>query len=265
MKKKNQLMLAVALTASVFFTGCSKDSDTSATSQDQNISSQRRTSRKFYGPAVHIGNGAGRVWISEDQNGNPTGIGINLTERALNSLPEQMTSWVLYPPRQGATNFYKHIAIDWNPMGHEPMAIYGIPHFDFHFYTISNDERMMIGPNDTVQFANAPASQYVPPMYIQTPGGVPMMGAHWIDVTSPELNGAVFTKTFIWGSYDGDFIFWEPMVTRDYLLTHPNDEVTLAQPAAYQHDGWYPQKYAIDFDGNEYSIALTNLAYHQGQ
>ena len=127
--------------------------------------------------------------------------------------------------------------------------------------------QMMIGPNDSAQFANAPASQYVPSLYLQTPGGVPAMGAHWIDLTSPEFNGGIFSKTFIWGSYDGQFIFWEPMITRDYLLAHPHDNVALRQPQAFQHDGWYPQNYTIDYSTSpkEYTIALTNLAFHQGQ
>ncbi len=68
--------------------------------------------------------------------------------------------------------------------------------------------------------------QYRLPKYSQTfkrigislvGGGVPQMGAHWVDVTSPELNGSTFAQTFIYGSYDGQVNFYEPMITLDFL------------------------------------------------
>jgi hypothetical protein len=104
-------------------------------------------------------------------------------------------------------------------------------------------------------------------MYAPTPGGVPQMGAHWVDVTSPEFNGGIFTKTFIWGSYDGSFIFWEPMITLDYLLTQPNDLIPLRQPEAFQKDGWYATNYKISYtkNPNQYTVALTDLMFHAGE
>ena len=32
---------------------------------------------------------------------------------------------------------YKFVQFDWNPAGHEPAGVYDLPHFDFHFYTVS--------------------------------------------------------------------------------------------------------------------------------
>ncbi len=92
------------------------------------------------------------------------------------------------------------------------------------------------------------------------------MGVHWVDLLSPEFNGGVFTKTFIWGSYDGKFIFWEPMITLDYLLSRPNDLVTLRQPSAYQIDGYYATKFKVSYSVNpkEYTVALLNLVHHEG-
>ena len=36
-----------------------------------------------------------------------------------------------------------------------------------------------------------------------------------------QRKGEPFTKTFIYGSYDGTFIFGEPMVAKAYLETKP--------------------------------------------
>ena len=51
--------------------------------------------------------------------------------------------------------------------------------------------------------------------YVYAPGTeVPMMGGHWVDPKAPELNGQVFTKTFLYGSYNGKMIHFEPMITK---------------------------------------------------
>jgi len=263
---KQIVVISLASGLGIFYSSCQKES------ADENMQSstsvaERRPVQVFYGPAVRIGMGEAQTWISEDENGNPMAVGVNLSDRVLDKLPADPRDYVLTFPHHGATDFYKHLLINWNPNGHDPLAIYGVPHFDFHFYNISSNDRMMIGPNDSVQFANAPAAQYVPPMYLQGPGGVPMMGSHWVDLLSPEFSGSPFTKTFIWGSYDGEFIFWEPMITRDYLLSLPDDNIALRQPQAFQHDGWYPQNYTITHSTTpgRYTISLSNLAYHQGQ
>jgi hypothetical protein len=48
------------------------------------------------------------------------------------------------------------------------------------------------------------------------------MGSHFVDITSPEFNGGIFTQTFIFGSYESNVIFYEPMITLDYLLSKPS-------------------------------------------
>lgn len=224
-------------------------------------------SRTFYGPTLPVGNGVGRAWVQIDANGDPTSVGLNLSGKALEGLPEEDQQFVFFFPKVKGKNFYTHMLVDWNPHGHEPAGIYDKPHFDFHFYIISNEARMAIGPNDLAQFANAPAPQYVPSDYWQIPGGVPQMGAHWADLESPEFNGGTFTKTFIWGSYDGAFIFWEPMITMDYLMSHPDETTAVRQPAEYARDGWYAMNYKVSYSEkpDQYTVALTDLTYHQGQ
>ena len=143
-----------------------------------------------------------------------------------------------------------------------------LPHFDVHFYIIPDEERQAIPLLLPPTMDLAPAPQYIPDLYIQTPGIVPQMGAHWVDVTSPEFQpGGTFTKTFIWGSYNGEFIFWEPMITRDYLLSKPDDLIELRQPDAYQRDGFYATHYRVSYSTSpkQYTIALLNLVYREGE
>jgi hypothetical protein len=247
------LMIGAAIT---IFTSCEKEDSDDA----------ENTPQTFYGPSVNLGNGTASTYLTEDANGDPLTLGVVLSASALENLPEEMQAFVLDFPDEISTQFYTHVMLDWNPQGHEPPGVYDIPHFDLHFYIIPNEERMAIGPEPVEKFAHAPDAMYVPEDYFQTEGGVPQMGAHWLDAMAPELSGEVFTNTFIWGSYDGEFIFWEPMITRDYLLSNPDEVISIKQPSEYQKDGWYATKYKVSYSATdeEYSIALTELKFHNG-
>ena len=262
----NYLMAAMILIGTIFLLpSCQKEEPLSnSVLNDNSIKSQNGNT--FYGPTVPIGNGVARAWVSEDPDGNPTGVGVNLSEKALEGLPEESAAFVLYLPNNGATDFYTHILLDWNPQGHEP-GFYEVPHFDFHFYIIPEEDRLAIGPDDFAEFAAEPLPQYVPPAYLHTPGGVPQMGAHWVDLLAPEFTGGNFTRTFIWGSYDGEFIFWEPMITMDYLQLKSSEVIPVRQPEAYQKEVCYATDYKVEFSTKfkQFSIALINLAYHPGE
>jgi len=153
----------------------------------------------FYSSTVPIGNGVGRAWVSENSNGEPVAVGVNLSEKTLMNLPDEPIQYVLILPKNKGKNFYTHVLLDWNPNGHEPEFAYSALHFDVHFYIIPNEDRLAIGPNDNVQFDNLPDAIYLPDAYGSGPG-VPQMGVHWVDFLAPEFNGGTFTKTFIWGS-----------------------------------------------------------------
>jgi hypothetical protein len=268
MKNSVKLILASLVVSSLsLMVGCQKEDNPVVSSENSNPVLKNQMLNTFYGPTVPLGNGVARAWVSVNKNGDPTAVGISLSEKALDKLPLVATSYVLPLPKNKGMNFYTHGYLDWNPQGHPPVGIYDVPHFDFHFYIISSEARMAIGPNDDAQFLNYPAPIYVPPMYMPAPPGVPQMGLHWVDLLAPEFNGGIFTKTFIWGSYDGAFIFWEPMVTRTYLLSHPMDEITLRQPQAFQRDGWYAGKYKVWYSASpgEYTVALTDLTFHMGE
>ena len=105
---------------------------------------------------------------------------------------------------------------------------------------------------------------------------VPRMGLHWVDIRSPELQAALgnpdgfqpFTKTFFIGSWDGRFIFGEPMITRTYLLakreagTGDGDEIIpIPTPSKVLPAGFYPTAYRIAYDGraHEFLVGLTHL------
>lgn len=158
---------------------------------------------------------------------------------------------------------FDHIEVNWNPEGHEPPGIYTLPHFDVHFYMISHKQKMEIpeyNSQTASMFDNYPPAGYLPADYIPTPGGVPQMGKHWVDLQSPEFNNQTFTKTFIFGTYNGGVIFYEPMVTKAYMESTSQSTTPIKQPLNFARTGiYYPTAYNVYRDGSNYYISLSGL------
>jgi hypothetical protein len=224
-----------------------------------------------YGTPVQVGNGMARSYIIMNK-GVPLEIGIALSERALEGLPPgpgEFTYFLPLPRQNGSQ--YQTIALNWNPGGHPPPGIYSVPHFDFHFYWIPQSEVLAIEPSDpawATKANNLPAPAFVPPGYVPPPpplaaNAVPTMGIHWIDPTSPEYTGQGFSRTFLYGSWDGRFIFAEPMITRAYLQQKGSEVIDVPHATAHQLAGYYPTAYRISWEpqGKEWHVALTDLTY----
>jgi hypothetical protein len=112
---------------------------------------------------------------------------------------------------------------------------------------------------DSSKFLLAPAPAYLPATYINPGGGVPQMGVHWIDVTSPELNGAPFTQTFIYGSYNNKVTFYEPMITEEFIKANSSFERSIPMPIKFQKTGYYPTKMKITKTGTVTNVSLEGF------
>ncbi|HZW06788.1 MAG TPA: DUF5602 domain-containing protein [Phycisphaerales bacterium] len=242
-----------------------------------------------YGASVTMGNGMARTYVLVDgMTGNPVEVGVALSEKALEGLPEHLppaapgahgafSEYLLELPGHNPTP-YKFVEVDWNPHGHG--GPYVAPHFDFHFYRVplaTRNEIDLGAPDFETKAARLPSGDEFPATYASshvllntTPAGmtVPRMGLHWVDTQSPELppQNKPFTATYIMGSWNGQVIFDEPMVTRDFILaqrTGPATAAEIAVPAAkrYVPSGFYPASYGIRWDekAREYRIALQGL------
>lgn len=259
---------------------------------------------RSYGPAVRLGNGTARVYVLQDdaRGGAPFEVGVALSESALEGLPAPMAMpmasggehehvdshiYDLAMPERHETP-YQFVELDWNPAGHEPARVYDVPHIDFHFYTVTKEVRDAIDPTRMSKEEYLGKSGLLPPeeqrvpnyAALSAPGtpvvAVPRMGTHWVDVRTPELQGLFgrpeasrpFTTTFLHGSWNGQFIFAEPMITRAFILdrraatapTQRDSVMPLPQPA-HPSTGYYPMAYRVAFDAEtkEYRIALTQL------
>lgn len=218
----------------------------------------------FFGPSLAVASGTARAYVTLDHAGVPTELGLTLTEAALVGLPAGSTEYSFALPPEVSTTAFKHAVINWIPLGHPPAGVYTVPHFDFHFYTITNAQRTAIVLGDSVLAAKMmrqPAAEFVPAGYV-TGMASELMGLHWRDPAAPELKGAPFTQTFIYGSYDGAMIFAEPMIAKSYLETKPAAVVTSVKlPAQYSAHGYQPTSYTVAFDQvtKEYRVAVSGL------
>jgi hypothetical protein len=178
-----------------------------------------------------------------------------------------MTEAILALPNEGAATAFNFVRVAFNPQGHPPPGIYDKPHFDVHFFLITEQDVAAIGPSDPdfeQKGAEAPPPEQTPPDYVPDPVGIPGHGTHWSDPTSPEFNGQPFTATLIYGFYEGRAIHLEPMVTAAFLLTQPDFTQAIKLPESFAEPGLYPTSYSVKWDATaaEYVISLEGLTAH---
>ncbi|SDB50507.1 hypothetical protein SAMN03097699_1768 [Flavobacteriaceae bacterium MAR_2010_188] len=266
----------IALNAIILITACSPDERPATIDASKDASSDsflaKRSAEKlniFKGPVVEYGSGKARSWISINGEGYPVEIGIELTQSVFEDLSlvniGHVESTVL-PLHQKAKELtpFEHLGLNYQPEGHGP--VFWAEHIDFHFYTITNEERMLIPPYDSSDPANVAAFNYFPdrskmPLNYMTfpgPGGVyAMMGKHWVP-QDWQTGYNPFTHVMILGTYEQKNVFIEPMVTVDYLLSGGEFSGNYSQPQTFEEPGNnYPTKYNIYHDGKKGNIYIT--------
>jgi hypothetical protein len=226
----------------------------------------------FKGAEVPFGNGSARTEVRVE-GATVASVAVVLSENALDGLPTQlppMTSqeFILPLPAAAPALVFNQVAVNWQPVGHPPMNIYTVPHFDVHFYMINAQQRDAITPADpqfAAKTARQPAADAVPLAYTLDPAAIPRMGVHSAPSNAPELQGAPFASTFVYGFYDGAMIFLEPMMTRAFLLARPDTTIRMATPARYPLPGAYPTAYAYKYDAvaRERRIELREFVQRQ--
>lgn len=217
----------------------------------------------FKGPQVQYGSGKARSWISIDADGKPIEIGLVLTKEIFDNLEilpsDDITIELPLHQKAKEVTPFEHLAIKWAADGHGP--VFFVPHFDLYFYMISNEERLAI-PEYTSEtdalFNNYPPEGYLPENYGTPPGQgavYPEIGKHWLPM--PLGNYLPFTSVMVLGSYNGEFIFMEPMMTVDMLMSSPNFSTSFAQPEYFQESNYYPTVYNIYEDAKTGDIVVS--------
>jgi hypothetical protein len=267
-----------------------------------NASAKTRT---YYGEPEVMGHGTARTYVRLDDSGAPTAIGVIFPKSMLEGLPAKRNNTSRCFDKNGNGKIDEHgecegdyevklslpavltgnpelvvkwVGLDWNPEGHDPAGVYDLPHFDFHFYIVPRSaiEGIRAGPCayfmncDDYKRALLPVpAKYVAPDHINVNAAVAQMGNHLVDSKAPELSTPPqkFTHTWIFGAYSGHITFYEPMITREFLLGQTSSCTPVKQPQAWQQPGYEPTKYCIRYrpDAGEYTVSLEGLVYHKAQ
>lgn len=91
-----------------------------------------------------------------------------------------------------------------------------------------------------------------------------------MDATAPGFHGEAFTRAFVYGSYNNQIVFHEPMVTTAYLqglAPDARETAAVPQPLKGQKTGYYPTAYTVAYDAipGEYTVSLRNLKHRIAQ
>ena len=258
--KTSSFNLALSFALMLNISSCKKEPVQQPASTAPEPELVSRTSNIFKGPVVQIGDGHARSWIRINHDGMPEEIGVELTDAAFNSLPDHDTPLLLplHMKAQEVTPF-DHIGFNYMVHGHFPPGVFDVPHFDVHFYMQTVEERLAIPPASPAtlpMFMLAPPAGYMAPTY--TPAGPEaQMGLHW---GPPPPTFLPFTRVMIYGTYNGELTFIEPMVTISHMEGAGSTNPYL-QPAKFAEAGNYPTVFNVyqdDKTGNHY-VTLTNF------
>jgi hypothetical protein len=255
-----------------------------------------RSEHTARGRIESLGAGTVQSFVTRDAQGTPLAIGVTLSAGALERLPNQPNTVsrchdmdgngkhtghecigdeeriLDVPANVGSGLPYKWITVNWNPGGHP--APYNRPHFDFHFYAVDRAVVEAITPGrcgelvDCRHFERAMQpvpERYHPRGHISVGAVVARMGNHLLDSESPEIKDSLpFTRTFIYGAYEGKLIFWEPMITLDFLKETRDACFEIRQPNAFRYAGYYPTQYCVrqDREGQR-TVSLEGFRYSQ--
>ena len=249
-----------------------------------------------------LGNGSLAGYGEFDASGAPRAIGVVFSAGALDNLPTahsggrhcfdtnkdgtidpatECAGWherVLPLPSEASRRTdmpFKWALVNWNPHGHIPPGVYDSPHFDVHFYIQPIEDVFAIeggtcGPERVRcdQFATArlpvPAS-HMHADFKDVEAVAPAMGNHLVDPTASEFKGVPFTRTWIYGVYEGRVTFYEEMVTLAFLRSQPDKCFPIKTTPAVALTGYYPTKSCIRYakDKAEYTVSLEEFQLRQ--
>jgi hypothetical protein len=195
--------------------------------------------------------------VQLDAAKHPTVIALVIPGALLNALPKKRSEAVYAMHNAGMVQTAN---LQWHPSGHEPEHVYNVPHFDVHFYTITEPVRQTIIPNAPAGKV-MPSKSIMPPDGILAPGFVPGMGMHNVPKAQPEFNGGAFAISPIIGYWNGNLAFFEVMFTKDWLSLKRGIVGRFPQPTSVKQHGSYPTKYSVSYDKakDEYQVAISDF------
>jgi hypothetical protein len=158
-----------------------------------------------------------------------------------------------------------HLSFFWEAHGHPP-ASFMTPHFDFHFYVISDSAREAIDCSNKTKPSAIPADYTLPDVDIPQLGMltglcVPKMGMHAIE--GNVANAATsMTGSMVYGYYAQKPIFYEPMISRAMLQERRSFTLPVPPQGNLPAGVKYPTRFEAVYDSTTpaYRFVFTGFS-----
>lgn len=186
--------------------------------------------------------------------------------------PPEMAARIALPAAVAGSTGLRDLTVYWEAMGHPP-GPYLTPHFDFHFYTIADADRMAIDCVDTSKPTALPDGYALPDITLppdmakaigvgMLPGlCVPQMGMHALLSTEME-SATTFRGTMVVGYRKGEPIFVEPMLTKAMLMEKASFD--LAMPVVPGMSPAAPRAFRAAYDAQASAYRFTFSGFGSG-
>jgi hypothetical protein len=165
--------------------------------------------------------------------------------------PPVAAAVVALPAEARAATGIDHLTFYWEEHGHPPKPFL-TPHYDFHFYTISDSARKAIDCANKTK-PQALAAGYalrdmdIPGIGFLTGLCVAKMGMH--SVTTADFDATTpFNGTMVLGYYNAKPIFFEPMISRTMLMEKKSFTLPLVTPPGVDPAIHFPTKFEAVWD-----------------
>lgn len=200
------------------------------------------------------------TWVVMD-GGSAAELGATIPMDLIESVPTDVE--MAWPPRELAsvplpdearrTLGIDRLGLNWEAHGHPP-ASFMTQHFDFHFYSIGPAEVEAIDCRDESKPGSLPEGYALPDIEVPGMGTfiglcVPKMGMHAMPGHEVDDTHS-FAATMMLGYYGAQPIFFEPMVSRELLLSRTDFSLPVPTIGHLPHGVRYPQSFRAEYDSD---------------
>ena len=202
----------------------------------------------------------------------PVAVMENAPEHTDMVWPPALLADVKLPEAARVISGLSHLTVLWESMGHPP-GPFLTPHFDFHFYTVSQEDRNAIDCADLSKPGALPAGYALPdfalpPEMAKMAGKdtlvgicVPQMGMHSLLASDLEAQ-QVMRGSMVLGYYKSGLIFIEPMISKAMLMEKQSFDLPI--PSIPGRTEVYPRTFRANFDAEKQSYRFVFSGFKAG-
>jgi hypothetical protein len=223
-------------------------------------------SRLVWGESAIVDGARIVTWAVVSADNEVLAAGVTFSQKLAEDMPESgdgpagAIASLEFPAIVQETTFFNHLEIQPEPDGHVSPpgsngTVYSVPHFDFHFYGIPEEEVLGI----PAQNPPLPPAYELPAGYLPAGPSIAEMGRH----SSPRsiLSVDKLSTVMILGYLpDGSQMhFVEPMISQEVLLSQQDFSLDVPMLTTFGREMLYPTQFEATFQGNSWSFVFSEF------